>query len=102
MKKRFIKATRKDVIGTSFFAQITTSFYDLEKRLGPPRDLTGSGDWKTRAEWSFKTRSKKPTVITIYDYKHVVPVREVTTWHIGIKGDVTLLTNFLIEYGLCQ
>ena len=101
MKKQFIKAKEKDIIGTSFFGQIAFSFDQLEKHLGPPRDLTSFGDWKTKVEWSFKNKSKKPTVIIIYDYKELVPPREVASWHIGVKGNKKL-NDFFFEYKLCQ
>jgi hypothetical protein len=103
MKKRFIKAQEKDVAGTSFVGYILSSYDNLVKHLGPPKDMYGMfGDWKTKAEWSFKTRSAKPTVITIYDYKEIIPVSEIYTWHVGMKGNKKLLNDFLKEFKLCQ
>jgi hypothetical protein len=101
MKKRFIKAQEKDVAGTSFVGYILSSYDNLVKHLGKPKDMYGMfGDWKTKAEWSFKTRSAKPTVITIYDYKEIIPVSEIYTWHVGMKGNHNLLDVFLKEKGL--
>lgn len=101
MKKRFIKAQEKDVAGTSFVGYILSSYDNLVKHLGPSKDMYGMfGDWKTKAEWSFKTRSAKPTVITIYDYKEIIPVSEIYTWHVGMKGNHNLLDVFLKEKGL--
>jgi hypothetical protein len=103
MKKRFIKAQEKDVTGTSFVGYIFSSYDNLVKYLSEPKDMYSTfGDWKTKAEWSFKNKSKKPTVITIYDYKELVPPREVTSWHVGMKGNKKLLNDFLREYKLCQ
>jgi len=101
MKKRFIKAQEKDVIGTSFAGYILSSYDNLVKHLGKPKDMYAMfGDWKTKAEWSFKTKSAKPTVITIYDYKEIIPVSEICTWHVGIKGNHKMLDVFLKEKGL--
>lgn len=101
MKKRFINAQEKDITGTSFVGYILSSYENLVKHLGQPKDMYGIfGDWKTKAEWSFKTRSRKPTVITIYDYKEIIPISEVCTWHVGMKGNLKLLDVFFKEKGL--
>ena len=101
MKKRFIKAQEKDIAGTSFAGYILSSYDNLVKHLGPPKDMYGIfGDWKTKAEWSFKTRSEKPTVITIYDYKEIIPVSEIYTWHVGFRGNDKEINRFLQEKGL--
>jgi hypothetical protein len=100
MKKRFIKAKEKDVIGTSFAGYILCTYEHLAKHLGPPKDMSGLEDWKTKAQWSFKTKGTRPTVITIYDYKEVIPITEVSTWHVGMKGDTGLLKDFAIESGI--
>ena len=100
MKNRFIKAQPKDVEGSSFVGYLQGSYQDLVKCFGQPNDRTKDGkwqsfDWKVRAEWTFKgTTRKDRAVITIYDYKEIQPVEEVTLWHVGLKGSARQLKEF--------
>lgn len=103
--KNFIKATRKDVMGSGFTGYLITTYEHLVKYLGEPHDATKEGpwhfgDWKVRAEWAFKIRGKQLTVITIYDYKEIIPVNKVTTWHVGSKGEPKYIDQFFKEKGL--
>ena len=101
MKTRFIKATPKDIEGSSFARYIQGTYRDLVKCFGEPNDRTKDGewqsyDWKIRAEWAFKSMSRKNrAVITIYDYKEIQLVEEVTLWHVGLKGPAYRLKEFL-------
>ena len=101
IKHRFIVATPKDVNGTSGHGYMTISYGKLHKAFGRPHDCTVEGPWrsadqKTRAEWAFKSASKSnPTVLTIYDYKDKKLVKQVTTWHVGAKGDLKAIAAFL-------
>ncbi|HEV7702313.1 MAG TPA: hypothetical protein VGO63_02635 [Candidatus Paceibacterota bacterium] len=103
--KKFIEAKKKDTIGSGFTGYMITTYEHLLECLGEPHDATKegqwySGDWKVRAEWAFKSKHKKSTVITIYDYKEIVPVDKVTMWHVGSKGDTRRLEQFFKERGL--
>lgn len=105
--KKFIEATRKDVIGSGFTGYLMTTYEHLVECLGEPHDATKegewrSGDWKVRAEWAFKIRGKELTVITVYDYKEVIPVDKVTTWHVGSKGEPKYIELFFKEKGLSK
>ena len=109
MKNRFVKATLKDTIGSSFVGYIQGSYDDLVKCFGRPNDRTKEGvwqsmDWKVRTEWAFKTTARRRrAVITIYDYKEVQPTRSVTLWHVGLKGAEYRLEEFFKERGMiCQ
>jgi hypothetical protein len=103
MKNRFIKAGPKDTIGTSFAGYLHGSYRDLVKCFGEPNDRIKDGewqsfDWKVRAEWAFKSTARKDcAIITIYDYKEIQPVEEVTLWHIGLKGSARRLKEFLAK-----
>ncbi len=103
MKNQFIKASPKDIIGSSFVGYIQGSYDDLVKCFGRPNDRTKedkwqSMDWKVRTEWAFKTTARRRrAVITIYDYKEVQPTRSVTLWHVGLKGAEYRLGEFLSE-----
>ncbi len=104
---KFIKAEPKDITGSSFNGYIETTYDRLVSCLGEPNDRVTdekwkSGDGKVRVEWTFKTKHKKPTVITIYDYKEIIPVNEVTMWHFGSKGDVKKIDDFFKEKGLSK
>lgn len=100
-KNRFIAASPKDVIGTSGHGNMAISYGKLHKALGRPHDCTVEGPWrsadkKVRAEWAFKSTNKsRPAVLTIYDYKDDQLVKQVTTWHIGAKGDLKSIAVFL-------
>jgi hypothetical protein len=104
---KFIRAKPKDITGSSFSGYIETTYEHLVSCLDKPNDRMvdekwKSGDGKVRVEWSFKTKYKKPTVITIYDYKEIIPVNEVTMWHIGSKGNVKMINEFFKEKGLSR
>ena len=101
MKNRFIKASPKDTIGTGFAGYLQGSYRDLFEYFGEPNDRTKDGkwqsfDWKVRAEWAWKCTARRDrVVITIYDYKEIQPVEEVTLWHVGLKGSRKQLRQFL-------
>jgi hypothetical protein len=103
MKNRFIKADPKDIIGTSFAGYLQRSYRDLVECFGEPNDRTKDGewqsfDWKVRAEWAWKCTARKDrAVITIYDYKEIQPIKEVTLWHVGLKGSARRLKEFLAK-----
>ena len=103
--KKFIKATPKDCSGSGFDGYLLMPYDHLVYHLGQPHDCTKEGPWKSgdgkvRVEWAFKSRDRKPTVITIYDYKETMPVKAVRVWHVGIKGDDSRLADFYFEHGL--
>ncbi len=105
MKKGFIKAEPKDVYGSSFVGYLQVSYQGLLDSFSFPNDRTRddewrSGDQKTRVEWAFKTKGKKPTVITIYDYKDPRPLEDIDMWHVGLKGNYKQLETFFREQGL--
>ncbi len=105
MKKAFVKATLKDVNGTGFAGYLQVSYEALFNSFSFPNDRTRedewrSGDQKTRIEWAFKTKGKKPTVITIYDYKDPRPFEDIDLWHVGIKGNQKKLEAFFKEQSL--
>jgi len=101
IKHKFVAAKPKDVTGTSGHGYMTISYGKLYKAFGRPHDCTVEGPWrsgdqKVRAEWAFKSTSKSnPTVLTIYDYKDKELVKQVTTWHIGAKGNIVAIAEFL-------
>ena len=101
MRNRFIKAEPKDIEHSSFTGYLQASYKDLVDCFGEPNDRTKDGpwqsfDWKIRAEWSFKSTARRDrAVITIYDYKEIQPVEEVTLWHVGLKGSAKRLKEFL-------
>ena len=101
MKNRFIKAEPKDIEHSSFAGYLQASYKDLVEYFGEPNDRTKDGkwqsfDWKVRAEWAFKSTARRDrATITIYDYKEIQPVEEVTLWHVGLKGSAKRLTEFL-------
>ncbi len=103
MKNRFIKAGPKDIVGTSFAGYLQGSYRVLVECFGEPNDRTKDGewqsfDWKVRAEWAFKSNPRKDrAIITIYDYKEIQPVEEVTLWHVGLKGPARRLKEFLMQ-----
>lgn len=104
---KFTKAKKKDVIGSSFTGYLMTTYEHLVECLGEPYDRTKGGQWrsgdeKTRAEWAFKIKGKELTVITIYDYKEVIPVDKVTMWHVGSKGQPRYIERFFKEKGLSR
>lgn len=100
MKKGFVKAEPKDVIGSSFVGYLIAPYEEFVNLLGEPNDRTKDSKWKSddgkvRVEWSFKTLHKRPAVITIYDYKEIQPIQNVILWHLGLKGDKKYLDLFL-------
>lgn len=102
---KFISATPKDINGSSFDGYLLMPYEHLVSRLGEPHDRIKEGPWKSgdnkvRVEWAFKSRHRKPTVITIYEYKEIVPVEEVQVWHVGIKGDDRRFYEFFAEKNL--
>ena len=105
VKKVFVKATPKDINGTGFAGYLQVSYEALFNSFSFPNDRTRedewrSGDQKTRIEWAFKKKGKKPTVITIYDYKDPRPFEDVDLWHVGIKGDHKKLEAFFRDQSL--
>ncbi|NLE07377.1 MAG: hypothetical protein GX627_02090 [Parcubacteria group bacterium] len=64
-----------------------------------PNDRTRDDEWrssdqKTRFEWAFKTKGKKPTVATIYDYKDNRSIEDIDMWHVGYKGSERHVEDF--------
>ncbi len=64
-----------------------------------PNDRTRDDEWrssnkKTRFEWAFKTNGKKPTVVTIYDYKDNRQLEDIDMWHVGYKGSEKDVKDF--------
>ncbi len=105
MKKAFVKANAKDINHTSFVGYLQVSYQGLLDSFSFPNDRTQddewrSGDQKTRVEWAFKTKGKKPTVITIYDYKDPRPLEDIDMWHVGLKGDQKKVEAFFREQSL--
>lgn len=99
MKKAFTKANPKDRNHTSFVGYLQVPYEVLTNSFSFPNDCTRedewrSGDQKVRVEWAFKTKGRKPTVITIYDYKDPRPIEYVDMWHVGFKGDRKKLEAF--------
>ncbi len=100
---RFLKAKeKKDIYHSGFYRYLKVTYQELIKKLGQPHDCTKkdskwwSSDEKVRVQWAFKDRSKrKPTVLTIYDYKDKRPFEEINKWHVGAKGDRTKIDEFL-------
>jgi hypothetical protein len=98
---KFTKAKFKEVWGSGFYRYLKASYGQLVEKFGEPHDCTKEGEWrsgdsKVRVEWAFKTGSvKKPTIVTIYEYKSDQPIREITTWHIGSRGKRELVDQFL-------
>lgn len=99
MKNSFVKAQAKDVNGTSFVGYLQGDYELMFALFSFPNDRTRKDEWrsldqKTRFEWAFKTTDKKPTVITVYDYKDDRPLEYVDMWHVGFKGDQKKLKAF--------
>lgn len=97
--KDYVKATPKDINGTSFAGYLQCEYEVLFDSFSFPNDRTRDDEWrsadqKTRFEWAFKTKGKKPTVITIYDYKDPAPLQHIDMWHVGFKGDERELDKF--------
>ena len=84
---------REMIIGTGLNGYIKASYDELEKLFDKPGFFDLSAD-KTRAEWLLKIGN---AFIAIYDYKENRPIEEVTTWHIGGRGDT--LHNISIVTG---
>lgn len=103
-KIRLIKASPKEVIGSGFAGYLKARYQDLVDNLGKPHDRTEDGKWqsmdgKVKVEWAFKIKGKKkPTIITIYDYKDNRPVEEITDWHVGSKGDTAPIEKFFKQF----
>ena len=92
-QKTLIKASLKDIVGSSFAGYLNVSYKTLVDNLGEPHDTTKEGEWqsgdgKTKAEWAFKVNNRKKgaAVITIYDYKDPRPAEKIDLWHVGSKG----------------
>jgi hypothetical protein len=105
MKKSFVKAQAKEIDGTSFVGYLQVPYEALFNSFSFPNDRTRDDEWrssdqKTRFEWAFKIPGKKPTVITIYDYKDPRPLEDVDLWHIGLKGDKNKLETFFRKQSL--
>ena len=89
--KDFVKAGPKDIVGTSFAGYLQGDYGLMFAFFSFPNDRTRGDEWrsadqKTRFEWAFKTKGKKPTVITIYDYKDPRQLEDIDMWHVGFKG----------------
>jgi hypothetical protein len=101
INSKFAKAKFKEVWGSGFYCYIKATYEQLVEKFGEPHDCTQEGEWKSgdgkvRVEWAFKTGGvKKPTIVTIYEYKSDQPICEITTWHIGSKGKRELVDQFL-------
>ena len=105
MKKQFIKANPKDITGSSFVGYLQGDYELMFSYFSFPNDRTRNDEWeskdlKTRFEWAFKTKGKKPTIITIYDYKDTRPIEDIDMWHVGCKGDRKKLQAFFDEQHL--
>ena len=105
MKSSFIKAKARDITGSNFVGYLQATYEGLFDRFSFPNDRTRNDEWKSkdgkiRVEWAFKTKVRKPTVITIYDYKDPRSCEYVDTWHIGLKGDPKKLDKFFDEQKL--
>jgi hypothetical protein len=103
--KTFVKAQVKDVNGTSFVGYLQADYEHMFALFSFPNDRTRDDEWrssdkKTRFEWAFKIKGKKPTVITIYDYKDPRPLEDIDMWHVGLKGDQKDLEAFFSEQHL--
>lgn len=97
--KTFVKAQAKDVNGTSFVGYLQADYEHMFALFSFPNDRTRDDEWrssdqKTRFEWAFKIKGKKPTVVTIYDYKDNRPIEDIDMWHVGYKGDSKELEQF--------
>lgn len=105
-KTRFVPASRKDTMHSSFHGYLHASYQELVDKLGIPNDCTQDGEWrsgdqKVRVEWAFRsTHPKRPMVLTIYDYKEPRPINEVNQWHVGIKGEAQQVNELFAEKGL--
>lgn len=102
MKNSFVKAQAKDINGSSFVGYLQGSYEILFNNFSFPNDCTRDDEWrssdqKVRFEWAFKLPGKKPTVITIYDYKDPRPLEDIDMWHVGLKGDKKKLEAFFKE-----
>ena len=105
--KKLTEARPKDRIGSGFTGYLMTTYERLVGCLGEPHDTTEEGPWrsrdqKTRVEWAFKIKGKELTVITIYDYKEIIPVDKVVTWHVGSMGEPEHIERFFKEKGLSE
>jgi hypothetical protein len=105
-KTRFVPATRKDTLKSSFHGYLHASYQELVDKLGLPNDCTKDGEWysmdrKVRVEWAFRsTHPKRPMVLTIYDYKDDRPINELNQWHVGIKGEAQQVNELFAEKDL--
>ena len=76
----FTKLTHDRPGGTSLRGYLPpTSYARLVAAFGEPTTF-GDGD-KVQAEWVL--RFSDGTLATIYDYKEIVRVEQVTDWHVG-------------------
>src|SRR5689334_12537125 len=104
-KTRFIPASQRDTLKTSFHGYLHASYQELVDKLGMPNDRTQEGQWISgdgvRVKWSFKsTHEKRPMVLTIYDHNDPRPINEVNQWHLGIKGEAQQVNELFAEKGL--
>ena len=103
--KTFKKAEAKDINSTSFAGYLQCDYEVLFNSFSFPNDRTRDDEWrsadqKTRFEWAFKTKGKRPTVITIYDYKDPRPLEDIDLWHVGCKGSQKDLEAFFNQQKL--
>ena len=71
-----------EVGGTSLQSTIAITYAELVDIFGQPSHIPQAGE-KTQAEWWLLFTDG--TIATIYDWKSIYPVEEVTTWNIGGK-----------------
>lgn len=103
--RTFIKAKAKDVNGTSFVGYLQADYEHIFALFSFPNDRTRDDEWrssdqKTRFEWAFKIKGKKPTVVTIYDYKDPRPLEDIDMWHVGYKGSEKDVEGFFEQQKL--
>jgi hypothetical protein len=103
-KRKFRRATKKEINGTSRIGTVIESFEQIKKILGEPHDATVEGEWhsrdkKIRVIWALVSNTNKKDVITIYDYKNDKPLDKIERWSLGgnIKGsnlrDIAIYLN---------
>jgi hypothetical protein len=71
-----------DPSGTSKQGVLHASFLDIVNHFGYPEIIGEDGD-KSRVEWVLQDDNR---VITIYDWKEIVEIEDVTSWSVGGKS----------------
>ena len=77
-------SSRELLNGTGLNGYIKASYDELEELFDEPAYFELNTTDKTRAEWLLQIGN---AFIAIYDYKDNRPIEEVTTWHIGGRGN---------------